>query len=62
MGKLNIDENDGIRRRHGVRSVPTLLVFERGEVVDRSAGAVSKASIESLRDRHRAPVERAAAR
>ena len=47
IGKLNVDENPDISMNYGVRSIPTLLVFKGGEVVDRIVGAVPKNIIAS---------------
>jgi thioredoxin 1 len=47
IGKLNVDENPDISANYGVRSIPTLLVFKGGEVVDRIVGAVPKNMIAS---------------
>lgn len=47
IGKLNVDENPDISMNYGVRSIPTLLVFKGGEVVDRIVGAVPKNMIAS---------------
>ena len=45
IGKLNVDENPDIAMNYGVRSIPTLLVFKNGEVVDKIVGAVPKTAI-----------------
>ncbi len=45
IGKLNVDENPDIASTYGIRSIPTLLVFKGGEIVDRIVGAVPKANI-----------------
>ena len=46
-GKLNVDENGDIAANYGIRSIPTLLVFKGGEVVDKIVGAVPKGNIAS---------------
>ena len=42
IGKLNVDEYPELSARFGVRSIPTLLVFKGGEIVDKQIGAVPK--------------------
>lgn len=42
IGKLNVDENPGVASQYGIRSIPTLLVFKGGKVVDKIVGAVPK--------------------
>lgn len=42
IGKLNVDENPELSAKFGVRSIPTLLVFKGGEIVDKQIGAVPK--------------------
>lgn len=41
VGKLNVDENPVIARKFGVTSIPTLLFFKEGEVVDQMVGVPS---------------------
>lgn len=42
IGKLNVDENPTVTAKFGLRSIPTLLVFKNGQVVDKQVGAVPK--------------------
>ena len=45
VGKLDVDENQHVSIRYGVRSIPTLLIFKNGKVKDTIIGAVPKAQI-----------------
>jgi thioredoxin 1 len=47
VGKLNVDENPQVASNYGIRSIPTLLVFKNGQLVDKIVGAVPKTSIVS---------------
>lgn len=42
IGKYNVDEGVTASAEYGIRSIPTLLFFKNGEVVDKLIGAVSK--------------------
>ncbi len=46
--KMNVDENHLVPERFGIRSIPALLFFQGGQVVDQIIGSVSR---EALRDR-----------
>jgi thioredoxin 1 len=48
VGKVNVDDNQAVAQRYNVMSIPTLLVFKGGKVVDQVVGAVNKAHIESM--------------
>jgi thioredoxin 1 len=43
IGKVDVDNNPGTSVEFGIRSIPTLLFFKNGEIVDRQVGVVSKA-------------------
>ena len=46
--KVNVDENQKTPATYGVRSIPTLIVFKGGKVVDQVVGAVPKNQLENL--------------
>ena len=46
--KINVDEESDIAAEYGIRSIPTLLYFEDGEIVERQTGNVPLATIKEL--------------
>ncbi|MGO4987823.1 MAG: thioredoxin [Gallicola sp.] len=46
--KVNVDENQSLAMKYQVMSIPTLLVFENGEVVKTSVGALQKDKVLEL--------------
>ncbi|NLI53916.1 MAG: thioredoxin [Clostridiales bacterium] len=46
--KVNIDEQPQLASQYGVMSIPTLMVFENGDVADKAVGARNKAFILQL--------------
>ena len=42
VGKLDVDKNPGIASKYGIRSIPTLLIFKGGKVIEQIIGAVPK--------------------
>ena len=51
VGKLNVDDNPGVAERYRIVSIPTLLVFRGGQLVDQRVGALPKPEIASLLER-----------
>ena len=45
VAKVNIDEEPQLAAQYGVMSIPTLMVFENGEIADKAVGARNKAFI-----------------
>jgi thioredoxin 1 len=45
VGKLDVDYNRKTAMEYGIRSIPTLLVFDKGKVVEQIIGAVSKSHL-----------------
>jgi thioredoxin 1 len=48
IAKLDVDANQDTSQQYGIRSLPTLLLFKGGKVVDQIIGAVPKAKIEAV--------------
>lgn len=42
IGKCDVEENDDITVKYGVRNIPTILFLKNGELVDKQVGACSK--------------------
>ncbi|MCU0431188.1 MAG: thioredoxin [Cytophagaceae bacterium] len=45
IGKMDVDMNSNTPAKFGIRSIPTLLVFKNGQIVDKQVGAVSKSTL-----------------
>ncbi|MEM7772722.1 MAG: thioredoxin [Cyanobacteria bacterium P01_E01_bin.6] len=45
IAKLNIDENNALASKYDVQAIPTLLLFQHGQLVDRVVGLTSKATL-----------------
>ena len=45
VGKLNTDDNTQVATKFGIMSIPTLMIFKGGEVVERIVGAHAKESL-----------------
>lgn len=50
VGKVNVDEQPELASRYGVMTIPTLIVFEKGEEQQRSVGAKNKKAILNMVD------------
>jgi len=48
FGKVNVDDYNEVASEYGVRSIPTLLIFKNGAVVNQIVGAVPKESITDI--------------
>ena len=45
VGKINVDENPELASRFGIMSIPTLMVMEKGQIVNKAMGARPKKAI-----------------
>ena len=50
FGKVNVDDHNMVASEYGVRSIPTLLIFKNGTVVNQIVGAVPKEKITAILD------------
>ena len=48
VGKVNVDDEEELAMRFGIESIPTVLLFKNGEVVEQSLGFKPKAFFEGL--------------
>ncbi|MBO4398070.1 MAG: thioredoxin [Bacteroidaceae bacterium] len=46
IGKVNVEEDDDLASKYGIRNIPTLLFIKNGEVIDKFVGAATKDVIE----------------
>ena len=52
VGKLNVDENGATGMRYKVMSIPTLLLFKGGQVVESKIGTTGKPDLQKMIDAH----------
>jgi thioredoxin 1 len=50
IGKLNVDDAPGAAQSYGVSSIPTIMVFKNGEVLERFVGVQPKAKLQQALD------------
>lgn len=47
IGKCDVEENDEITMKYGVRNIPTIIFLKGGEVVDKQVGAATKDALKA---------------
>ncbi len=52
IGKVNVDEQGSLAAKFGVQSIPTLLLFKEGKVVEQFIGATTREVLARLLDKH----------
>ena len=45
VGKVNVDDEQEIAAKYGIRNIPTILFFKGGEIVDKNVGVAPKADL-----------------
>ena len=48
VGKVNVDEQSGLAAQYGIASIPTIMVFQNGQVVNTAIGVRPKEQLEAL--------------
>jgi len=48
VGKINVDQEAELANRYGIMTIPTLLVMEKGKIINKAVGARSKEDILNL--------------
>ena len=51
IAKMNVDENPDTPSKFGIRAIPTLILFQKGEMIDQVTGNVGKAQLVSLMEK-----------
>jgi len=52
VGKVDVDQNQALAARYGVLSIPTLLLFKDGQVVEQVVGTTSEDNLARMIERH----------
>ena len=55
VAKVDVDKNQQLAARFGIRSIPTLLIFKGGTVQEQSVGAMNKAALKEKLDAYLVP-------
>ena len=50
--KVNTDENQAVASKHGIMSIPTMMLFKDGEKIDQMVGALPKPQIMAKLEKH----------
>ena len=52
IAKMNVDDNPMVAQKYGITSIPTLMMFKDGKLVDRIVGAMPKSELQKFIDRN----------
>ena len=52
IAKVNVDENESLAIKYGVSAIPTIIIFKKGEVVDKTVGLSSKEDLLNKLSKH----------
>ncbi|HEY1949108.1 MAG TPA: thioredoxin [Bryobacteraceae bacterium] len=52
VGKLDVDTNQQVAARYGIRGIPTLLLFKGGQIVEQKVGAIGKPEFQKMLEKY----------
>jgi thioredoxin 1 len=52
VGKVNVDENNSVSIKYGIKGIPTLLLFNKGEIKEQVVGVTTKEAISRMIEQH----------
>lgn len=52
IAKVDVDQNPQVAAKFGIRSIPTLLLFKQGQLVETKVGVLAKGDLKNLLDSH----------
>ncbi|MEZ5739122.1 MAG: thioredoxin TrxA [Burkholderiaceae bacterium] len=52
VAKVNVDDNQQVPAKYGIKGIPTLMLFKNGQLVDTRVGALSKSQLTLFLDNH----------
>lgn len=52
IGKVDVSDQQDLAAEYGVRNIPTILFFKNGELVDKQVGALPKAALQDIINKH----------
>lgn len=53
IGKLDVDAHGDVAMKYGIASIPTILIFKSGNVVEQVMGVQPKSSLQAMLNRHK---------
>ncbi|MFP3019089.1 MAG: thioredoxin TrxA [Arsenophonus sp.] len=52
IGKLNVDDNPEIANKYNIRSIPTLILFKNGELINKKIGLLTKIQLKEFLEKN----------
>ncbi|HUP49437.1 MAG TPA: thioredoxin [Thermoanaerobaculia bacterium] len=52
IAKMNVDDNPQVAQKYGITSIPTLMMFKDGKLVDRAVGAMPRGELQKFIERN----------